>query len=197
MGHNICHYDFPENVDKDSVYENLNTIVMRDTWREGGSLSNIRWYDTPPLDSIEDAKNFIAANDRNWYDNLAVRYHDFDETHTSKTYLTLLDRRQKAVARHTKLSQAIYAESLQSAYISCKHCGSKLNRMYLLNPRNGTQQNCCPVCHEDLRPETTLTNIQKAKDAIAAIDAKILDEKRKLTKRFGEVRWLVKIEYHT
>lgn len=197
MAHNICYHNFPENVDKDSVYENLNTIVMRDTWREGGSLSNIRWYDTPPLDSIEDAKDFIAANDRNWYDNLAVRYHDFDETHPSKTYLTLLDRRQKAVARHTKLSHAIYAESLQSAYISCKHCGSKLNRMYLLNPWSETRPNCCPVCHEDLRPETTLANIQKTKNAIAAIDAKILVEKRRLAKRFGKIMWLVKIEYHT
>lgn len=77
----------------------------------------------------------------------------------------------------------------KSELIGCKCCGSKIARKYLKN-------NFCPVCHSDLRPETTLNRIAALKAKADKLHDAVLKEETKIAKKNGNVRWLVKIEYH-
>lgn len=197
MSHNIEYYEYPENVDKKKVASDLDNYVRHAAWQEGGHLNEIRWYDAEPCASREDAEVFIQEHDHNWYDCIAVRYREPILDKPSKTYVELMGRKKKADERYAKASAEVYASTVQSAYIGCKHCGSKVNRQYLLRQTIGVRVNACPVCRADLRPASKLENIQKASEAVEAICKKLQEESRRMSKKNGQVKWLVKIEYHT
>lgn len=195
MSHNIQHYDYPENVDRKKVFADLNNYVRHEAWQEGGHLNEIRWLDAKPLLNRDDAENFIDKHDRGWYDCLAVRYLEIDRHNPTRAYTELLDRRRKAYGRFTTLNGEVYISTISSAYVGCKRCGSKMNRVAMLKGK--TEANRCPVCGADLRPASKLERIENARKAIGEIDQKLAEEELRMAKRNGTVRWLVKIEYHT
>lgn len=194
MSHNIQHYDYPENVDKEKVFADLANYVRHEDWQEGGHLSKIHWIPGPVLESRDAAEKYIEKHDNGWYDCLAVRYRQPKSGVQSKAYLDLQQRFRKADMRYRELNQEVYAATVSSAYIGCKNCGSKLSRKHLLSCNRG---NYCPVCNADLRPASTLEKIRKAHASMLEIGKKMDQEKCRMAKRNGEVRWLVKIEYHT
>ena len=93
MGHNIQHYDYPENVDQKKVFRDLANYVQHEAWQEGGHLNEIRWLDAKPLPSRDDAEEFLNKHDKGWYDCLAVRYLEADRHNPTRAYIALLDRR--------------------------------------------------------------------------------------------------------
>lgn len=194
MSHNIHHFDYPADVSKDEVFQQLNNFVRCEDWGEGGHLHPIRWLSEPPLDSRYDAEQYIEKNDKGWYDCLAVRYREPKPGMQSKAYLDLQQRFRKADMRYREMNQEVYATTITSAFIGCKNCGSKLSRKHLLSCNRG---NYCPVCNADLRPASTLEKIRKAHASMLEIGKKMDMEKCRMARRNGEVRWLVKIEYHT
>lgn len=197
MSHNIQYYDYPENVDKEKVFADLANYVRHEDWQEGGHLSKIRWIPGPVLESRDAAEKYIEKHDNGWYDCLAVRYRQPKSGVQSKAYLDLQQRSQKAQARYQSLVGAVYASTVKAAFIGCKNCGSKLSRKYILAKNRGVCANFCPVCGADLRPVTTQERIKKAFEAHREILGKMEEEAKRMAKRNGEVRWLVKIEYHT
>lgn len=91
MGHNIQHYDYPENVDRKKVFADLSNYVRHEAWQEGGHLNEIRWLDAKPLPSRDDAEEFLNKHDKGWYDCLAVRYLEADRHNPTRAYIALLD----------------------------------------------------------------------------------------------------------
>lgn len=197
MGHNIVYFEYPENVDKTKVVNELEIYVSHEAWQEGGHLGQIRWLPGPLCESRDDAEKYIEAHDKGWYDCLAVRYREADYSKPTKTYTALLARQKKAEIRYNKLFERSYPETVTSTYIGCKECGSRLNRSYLINRHTLISPNFCPVCGSDLRPASTLKSIKNAKKAMTVINKKLQDEICRMAKHSGEIMWLVKIEYHT
>ena len=82
----------------------------------------------------------------------------------------------------------VWAKGLKAEFVGCRHCGSKMRRTLI-------KSNKCPVCYEDLRPESSIkalgNALHKYKKAQAARNSYECDHSEK------EVKWLVKIEYHT
>lgn len=188
MGHNIEYRDYPENVDKNEVYASINTYVHHATWEEGGSgIPRIRWLSKEPLSSRDDAKSYIQEQDNLNYDCLAVRYR-WAVKHT-KAYDEASAKYQAAFQRWRKLYNAKYADTVSSEYVGCKNCGSKLARKYL-------RSNNCPLCLADLRSKTTLDTIARAKATLDTREKELAEAERKMNQK-GQVRWLVKFEYHT
>lgn len=77
--HNIEYYSFPEKVDREKVQNELDEHAAFEDRYEGcsGLDSPIRWLERVGIfDDYDKAREGIAANDRNWYDQLAVRYRD-------------------------------------------------------------------------------------------------------------------------
>lgn len=197
MSHNINYFDYPENVDKNKVINELETYVSHEAWQEGGHLGHIRWIPGPVCESRDDAVKYIEAHDKGWYDCLAVRYLEPDFQKKSKAYIELQQRYKKAYDRYSTLNEEEYASTVKSAFIGCKTCGSKLSRKHILERRHGAYSNFCPVCGADLRSPTMQDRIKKAREAMCEIQKKLEQEERHMAKRNGDIRWLVKIEFHT
>ena len=188
MGHNIEYYDYKENVKRNEVLADLSNYVSHATWQEGGhGIEQIRWLEKDICASYDEAQKYIEAHDRKWYDCLAVRYYEPIREKNAKID-ELTAKVTAAYKLYDERNSALYTKTRTSEFIGCSQCGSRLATKYL-------KMNHCPVCRGDLRPDTTLKSI-------AAAEAKYhraLKEKEEYIQKHSkkEVRWLVKIEYHT
>ena len=98
----------------------------------------------------------------------------------------------QAITAYQELNRAFHFKNHKSATVGCKNCGSKIALKYL-------RSNICPVCKEDLRPETTQKRIKALKEkADALIDKRDSMEcaERKKNLKKAETYWLVKTEFH-
>lgn len=191
MSHNIKYLDYPETVSKSSIESKLGAFVETECHQECGKLGKIRWLDHEPFNSYDEAEDYIRMMDNGWYDNLAVRFRT--PSIESQAYKDL--KRRENVLQHKleSLDKKNYFENAKSAYIGCKNCGSKISRTHLICK---LKPNHCPICGADLRPATALEQIEKYRTSITSIQNKQAEEKKKMGEK-DEVRWLVKIEYHT
>lgn len=195
MGHDIRYFEYSENCDKRKVEENLNNYAASADWQEGcsGLCRPIRWLSDVCAD-YESAEQYIASHDSGDYDQLAVRFKACEKMPTDKEYATLFERLRKCRDRLTTISNGFYADTVTSEYIGCKGCGSKLSRVHIAKMRT----NRCPLCGKDMRSETTLSRIEAAQKAVKEAEVALREKKLKLKKKSTcEIRWLVKIEYHT
>lgn len=190
MAHNIEYYTYEENIKRDWVQQKLDHYVAQADWQEGcsGLPRPIRWLDTVFVyEDQEAAEKAIEGLDRGDYDQLAVRYYEYQKNDT-KARQALCEKIKITRANYDDKQMTIWAAGLKAEFVSCRKCGSKLKREYI-------KQNHCPVCHADLRPESTLATIAKAKERWAGSMKALADYDKAHGKR--KVMWLVKIEYHT
>lgn len=192
MGHIIAYYDYPATMDKASIFAALDEQIEEGgDWNSESHLSPIRWLKTAPCENRDEAEESIHDNDKGWYDCLAVQYKA--PSKKSKAYLDLEQRYQKACARYDRLNKQVYVTTVESAFIGCKNCGSKLSREYLLKER--VPSNFCPVCHADLRSATTQERIKNASETKKEIQKKMKQEEARMAKRNKEIYWLIKVEF--
>lgn len=193
MGHNIRYADYAENVNKKKVQDDWNNYVAHEDWQEGASgASPIRWINQT-CDSYEAAENFIKSHDNGWYDCLAVKYRSFSKVKPSAKFLELEERVAKCRAALNEKTSKFHFADVKSEFIGCKNCGSKIAKAFL-------KRNYCPVCNADMRPASTLSSIEAAQTALKKAEATLKAEREKFNqkcKEKAEIRWLVKIEYHT
>lgn len=195
--HNIDYRTYPENCNKAAVQKNLDQFAAHEGYQEGCSgLSHpIRWIDTI-CDSYDEAVEYVKAHDRGWYDQLAVKYRELPfNLPRSKTYAAKLQRRNELQKKlREEMSRVHYSpQTVKSAFLGCKSCGSKLNIQFL-------KGNYCPVCRKDLRPKTVLDNIQRLQSRLSEINAEIDSDDKVFAKKQSDkavIKWLVKIEWHT
>lgn len=189
MSHNIRYSEYPEKVNKKEVQAKWDHYVEMEDWQEGASgLPNpIRWLDKC-YDSFDEAQKAIERLDNGWYDQLAVKYVSRTQDHDNVKLNELRTAATDAMAEFNKRDKSLYPKTLQANLITCKKCNSKLAKDYL-------KTNFCPVCHADLRPEHIIKSIKAAEDKWKREQKKIEDYTSKHGKK--EIRWLVKIEYHT
>lgn len=188
--HNIEYFDYPENIKRDYVFSELSNYVAHEDWQEGctGLYRPIRWLEGTVCEDYEAAKKFLERNDRRDYDNLAVRFKWYKYSGGSKAVTELEKRIRAQRDAIEKLNKDISIQNRTSSFIGCPKCGSSLART-LLHGEN------CPLCREDLRSKTNLTRLSNARQKLADIEKKRDEQIRKENK--PEIRWLVKIEYHT
>lgn len=197
MSHNIKYGVYSENVNKKKVEADWNNYVAHEDWQEGASglVRSIRWIEGEILNSEEEAYDYIKKHDDGNYDQLAVRFRDaYIKPGMSKKYDALGEKLNGLRTEYQHKNSIVYATTVKSEYVGCKHCGSKLSAKYIQNT------NKCPLCHSDLRSPTTLTNLERLKERITETERQFKEEKEKLNKKLmksAKIKWLVKIEYHT
>lgn len=192
MGHEIYQYVYPESVDKKKVQAELDEMVSHRTFKEGGGHGldqPIRWLEYVCEDR-ESAEEYIREHDKGWYDQLAVKFRQIDSKAALPKSLTDLRARRNEISNKLYTAQKTVAvKDFKAQLVTCKKCGSKLNKDYL-------NSNFCPLCRNDMRSDTTKANIARLQKQIDELDGKIREAETKLAKK-GTVCWLVKIEYHT
>jgi len=208
MGNIVNHGVYNLDVDKNKVQEYWDEVARREDWQEGcsGLPGSIRWVNNM-LDSREEAEKWIEENDRGWYDQVAVKFKHVDEAKLQKIKAEdtkrkeLLKKWEETCSKKNELDNKKHYEEVSSEYVGCKKCGSRINRVKLLSTAMVKNGNFCPVCREDLRPESTLKRIKAYDDKAEKLlgDLREYDKKleAKLAKKEGEnIKWLVKTEYH-
>jgi len=189
MSHNIKYHTYPENVDKKKVQRDWDNYVRQEDWQEGcsGLGQDIRWL--PDIcETQEAAELFIHQHDRKCYDQLAVRF----RCHASPSATTkaLQERFLAAQKKYEEMSGKRHFADVKEKYIGCKSCGSRISSKYL-------KANFCPVCLADMRPETVLKRIRSSAERVKKLKAELEASVRKDAANTNQLRWLVKIEYHT
>lgn len=194
MAHNIEYYTYPVTNKQTAIESELQAYAVRKTYEEGGGglPQSIRWIDSV-CDDYESAKDFIVRNDKGWYDQLAVKYKHFDKPITSKRLTELEAQLTDTRKKLRDLESKVAFTEFKAQYISCKKCGSKLNKDYI-------KRNNCVVCGYDMRSDTTKNAIARLIEKVKTLENAVREEARKVAvKKAKEAKeyWLVKIEYHT
>ena len=189
--HNIVMNSYPLNVDREQVQKHWDEYAAREDWQEGctGLYRPIRWIEDEISESYEEAEERISQIDHGDYDQLAVKFKEYKKGNSKK--IEILAARLEEVRQGLRKRESVIhysSDNVASEYVGCKHCGSRIATKYI-------KSNRCPVCGADLRPATVLNRIDIAKQRIAQLENQIKAEERKNGKY--EVKWLVKIEYHT
>ena len=156
--HNIEYFTYDENVNREWVQKELDHYVACEDHVEGctGLGRNIRWLDnTAVYGDYGLAEQGIKANDRGWYDCLAVKFMEPVKGFTTEKLEQLKAKARDAGDAYRKKNDVL-ANCLKAEYIGCKACGSKLKREYI-------HTNYCPLCRSDLRPMSTLKAVEAAK----------------------------------
>ncbi|MCR5669646.1 MAG: hypothetical protein K6G10_01455 [Butyrivibrio sp.] len=206
MSHNICHFDYKEKVNRKSVQAELDHYAAMEDWQEGctGLLQDIRWLDDREIcESYDEAYYLINKLDRSDYDQgdydqLAVRYYVTPPVKNSSETKKAADARANAYNNYSALKEKVCSDffNTKSEYIGCKECGSKLSKKYLKEPK-------CPLCGRNLLSDTAMQRLMNAHDKFVNAQKKEREEVKKAEQKAikkaknREVRWLVKIEYHT
>lgn len=197
MSHNVKFFTYQETVDKKRAETDLSAFVAHEDWQEGcsGLPNPIRWLDII-ADSEEKAGQLIAERDRGNYDCLAVKFRETPRDYMkTKKYIAWVDKQKRAYSRYRDEETKIRLSGQKSAYVSCKKCGSFLNRAVLIQ-KFGQRANYCPLCGADFRSPTVLKTIENAKERYDKVCADLKEAEKKAA-RNSKIRWLVKIEYHT
>ncbi len=185
--HNIIYLVFNEKEDRRNIMADIQERARDDG---DGYSSRITWHDkVEPLESYEEAKEFIESHDNGWYDDHAVRFRDYStatKTKRMEEYESKISELTKSM-REYKEKHSVHM--LQAKHIGCPKCNSKLNKEYL---RGET----CPLCNEDLRSKTTLEKLEWYREKIRDYNSRIYEEQRK-QKKNCKIKWLVKVEYHS
>lgn len=195
MSHEIAYDTYPENCNKNNVERKWDSIAAKEGWREGSSglCSSIRWIDCEPCDSYNDAVIYVQEHDKGNYDCLAVRYRDYSGIKEPKIIGELTEKIKSKRHKLYTMNNDFYFDNIKSQFIGCKECGSKISVKYL-------KRNTCPVCGNDMRPQTFQDRIKKISNDLDVLEKKREDEVKKFRQKRrdkAKICWLVKVEYHT
>lgn len=184
MGHIIDYFTEPENCNKKEVEAEISAVARRNG---DGWSGPMHWHtEIQPLKNYGQAEEWIERHDRGWYDDHAVRYMDYENAKPTKKMGEIQQKIRELQNDEMAYKQQHSVKKRKSEYIGCPKCGSKLFREYL-------QSEFCPLCRTDLRSQTTLDALANYHKRIEKAKDQLQEEKEK---QKGEVRWLVKYEYH-
>lgn len=191
-------YNMPRESINSDVFASLAADGASSQYAYKGVFKKIRFVDNKVYNGEAEAKAGIRRLQGDRDENIAVPYYDFDECFRENKEIKQLRERANAIAAKIRAEEEkSYPLTLTSKYLSCKKCGSKLNRKYLL-ARNKFEVNHCPLCDGDLRPASTIEHIanlnknwQDAKDKWQKAESELTKKLSSAPEKYAIKRWLV------
>lgn len=142
----------------------------------GGEVGNI----TPIYPPESCCKSLQSVEE--WYNKSYEAFHrpyqkyipflDTNSLPNDKRLLELEKRLQDEISKRNAYCNAHNVQNLQAKYISCKRCGSKVNKDYIRN-------NSCPVCRNNMLSDTVQKRLDAFSTRIVGLKASIVAEKEK------------------
>lgn len=117
-----------------------------------------------------------------------IPFLDTDSLPNNKRLLTLEKRLQDETSKRNAYYNAHNVQNLQAKYISCKRCGSKVNKDYIHN-------NSCPVCHNNMLSDTVQKRLDAFNARIDGLKASIVAEKERRAAKAPTRYLIVYCEY--
>ena len=184
--HNIQYLDYPKNVARKTVNEDAERIAACDG---DGYNSRLTFHENIICDSWDEAIKKIESLDNGWYDDHAVLYRDYTKVKLTKAMNDLVARKKALCEQKQKYNTEHSVLNQKAKFIGCKNCGSKLSKEHLRN-------DFCPLCRKDLRADYILDKLKWYDQKIAECDKKYANLEKKQQDK-AEIKWCVKIEYHS
>jgi uncharacterized CHY-type Zn-finger protein len=122
----------------------------------------------------EDAEDYLERYCGNG-ECIAVKYKETANFKPSSKLTRLMERQKTLDKRVSELSVSWKADEMKSNTIACKQCGSKLATAYMKGRYN------CPLCKNDLRPQTLKDRISKASSDLKEVNSEIAKLEKKET----------------
>lgn len=194
MGHEIQHYIHDESTDKAVITTMANIDAEYHSDSRTGIPSAIRFIDVVCEDE-DSAYKEIQRLDKGFYDQLAVKFKQYEPVKDSKTIVNLIARIEKSEESLASYKMKNAIKNRKSKYIGCPKCESKVNKDYVGD--SGNLWNKCPVCNGDLSSTTIKETIVKKELEIKNLKANVVQKKKEDAKKGKySIHWLVKTEYH-
>ena len=185
--HNIIHWVYPEKTDKNKIEREAINYVHSHGDRYG--TDKIVFLNNEPFENEDEARNYINEINKVFYGGYAVKFYDYSKVKNTLKIIELQDNITEILKKRDEYISTHHVKNFKASFIGCSQCGSKLSKQHLISDK-------CPVCHNDLRAESTLERIASFDNRIKAYQEKIKQEKQK-QKDKATIYWLVKFEYHS
>lgn len=191
MSHEIRYLEFSKDATKDEMFKRRAGIIRASGDRDpaDGYLlshdSGFTLHKDKVYSSYDDALDAIKRFDKGFYDDHGVLYKE--PASPSKARIELQNRLQETKRKKREYYDSHLPNKAKAAFVGCPECKSKLAKEHLSSHR-------CPVCRANMFPKTTRDRLKAFDEKIRQLEEKdlILERKQK-----GEVKWLVKLEFHT
>ena len=199
MGHECRVLTFDAKATKEQIRKRCDAwaadhVDRRETSRT--TLVNPIQFTSQIFESEGEAEQFLNTTFGD-YRMLAVRFKrpTGKVPQPTQRLMAVRKRVQDITARLQKYQKPHYA-GVKSKTIGCKNCGSALATAYC----GKTYGNNCPVCRADLRPPSTLDEIEIAQKQLKAAQKELIQLERefqaKQTSRGYDLCWAVACEVH-
>ena len=191
MGHETKYMEFPKNTSKQEMFARRACIIEAcgDRDPSDGSLvthdNGFTLHDGKVYSSYSDAIDAINKFDNGFYDDHGVLFKESKAK--SKARLDLQDKIQETRRKKREFYNNHLPSKAKATFVGCPECKSKLAKEFLETDR-------CPVCKKSMFPKTTKDRLKAYDAKLKQLEAKDLELERK---QKGEVKWLVKLEFHT
>lgn len=129
------------------------------------------------------------------YGQTAVRYKKYPKIEKSKTELDLERRIEEYSKRIHAIDFTPHYAKVSQATVKCKHCGSSLSTAYC----GKTFNNICPICKNDLRPESVLKKKESYQQTVMELQKKLKTEVKRQNLNIAskvEYMWAIACEVH-
>lgn len=198
MGHAIEYLSFNVKTDRKTIqaecdeWGSFNCDPYERGGHHGGLGCNIKFTDRT-YNNYDEAVDYLETTTGN-YRQTAVKYYKYPQTKPTSALLTL-QKREREYADRIKLLNQPHYKGVKQATVKCKCCGSSLATAFC----GKTYDNKCPVCRNDLRPESVLAKLEGYTAKRKEIAKQIKDEEKKINekqKAKATLHWLVCCEVH-
>ncbi len=157
----------------------------------------IIYDDIAPFENYHEAEKFLKQKKacvKMNKEDFAVPYYDIAEVeNTSKEFKQNSEKLKKLHEKIHDYTVTHTIRDLKAARITCKKCNSVLAREYLIKSETGyiaDDENKCPLCGNDLRPEYVLKKLEKLNNKAEMLWIKRAKIRKDLTK-IAPVKWMI------
>lgn len=199
MGHSIQYYTVEVSKGKKGQ-SYIEAIANEDAIRQGDYAeplhNEIRWIDET-YEDYEDAERAIERLDNGWYDQLAVKYKEYEGAKKTKTIESLEERIERYERDLIEYKEKNSVVNRKSQFVGCNKCESKINKKYVESRIRLWTWNTCPLCKNQLSSNSVLHAIETKEERIRETREK-LHELVKINNQKGKhkLMWLLKTEFH-
>lgn len=178
---------FPEKTSKENMMiEIIDQLDENRGKREPVHLP-IVLLDHEVFKSYEEAEEYLDSDElTRMYSrrkNYGVRFLSYDNVKPSKKVEELRRRIDETYVKSVEYGKMHSVKNFKSTYVGCPKCGSRLKADLVFGDR-------CPLCHTDLRSETTLKTLARYKEKINELKKRELEEVKKAEAK-ADVCWLI------
>lgn len=142
------------------------------------------------LPDYDSAVEYIESLNKKVTELVAVKYIcvNLSKDEYSKKLKDLELKYYETLSKYNKLESTVYALGLKSDVVICRHCGTKIKKEYI-------ESNYCPLCKQDMRNKTLLTQKERLKNKLNQLDLAIKEERKRLNEKSKnkEEKWVVRV----